>query len=93
MNPKISEYIGFSVRKGSVVFGLDSIETYRKKVHLILCSNQLAENSYKKAVAEAEKRNCEIATLEGLEEALKRNCKVLAICDKQLADAIKENVL
>ena len=93
MNPKISAYIGFSVRKGSVVFGLDSIELYRKKVHLILCSDQLAENSFKKAVAEGQKRNCTVATLDGLEETLKRNCKVLAICDKQLAEAIKENLL
>ena len=93
MNPKVSAYIGFSVRKGSVVFGLDTIETYRKKVHLILCSDQLAENSYKRAAAEAQKRNCAVATIEGLEETLKRNCKVLAICDKQLAEAIKENLL
>ena len=93
MNPKISAYIGFSVRKGSVVFGLDTIETYRKKVHLILCSDQLAENSYKRAVLEGQKRNCSVKIVEGLEETLKRNCKVLAICDKQLADAIKENLL
>ena len=93
MNPKISAYIGFSVRKGAVVFGLDTIEMYRKKVHLILCSDTLAENSLKKACAEGEKRNCTVATLAGLEETLKRNCKVLAICDKQLAEAIKENLL
>ena len=93
MNPKISSYIGFSVKKGSVVFGLDNIETYRKKVHLILCSNLLAENSFKKATLESQKRNCLIFKLEGLEEILKRNCKVLAICDKQLAVAIIENLL
>lgn len=93
MNPKISAYIGFSVKKGSVVFGLDTIETYKKRVHLILCSDKLAENSYKKAVAEGQRRNCAVAAVDGLEEVLKRNCKVLAICDKQLADAIKENLL
>ena len=93
MNPKISAYIGFSVKKGSVVFGLDTIETYKKKIHLILCSDKLAKNSYKKAVAEGQRRNCAVAAVDGLEEVLKRNCKVLAICDKQLADAIKENLL
>ena len=93
MNPKISAYIGFSVRKGSVVFGLDTIETYKKKVHLILCSDKLAENSRKRAACEGQKRNCVVATIEGLAETLKRNCKVLAICDKQLAEAIKENLL
>lgn len=93
MNPKISAYIGFSVKKGSVVFGLDTVETYKKKVHLILCSDKLAENSLKRAVVEGQKRNCTVATVDGLEETLKRNCKVLAICDKQLAEAIKENLL
>jgi hypothetical protein len=48
---------------------------------------------YKKAVAEGQRRNCAVAAVDGLEEVLKRNCKVLAICDKQLADAIKENLL
>ena len=93
MNPKINAYIGFSVKKGSAVLGLDAIETYKKKIHLILCSTNLAENSYKKAVAEGQKRNCSVVSLDGIEETLKRNCKVLAICDKQLADAIKENLL
>lgn len=93
MNPKISAYIGFSVKKGSVVYGLDSVETYKKKIYLILCSNTIAENSHKKAVAEGQKRNCAVKTIEGLEETLKRNCKVLAICDKQLANAILENLL
>lgn len=91
MQNKYSCYIGFAVRKGSVVYGLDTLETYRKKVFLVLCSSTLADNSLAKATAEAQRRNITMLVVPDLEHILQRNTKVLAICDKSLAEAIKSN--
>ncbi len=91
MQNKYSWYIGFAVRKGSVVYGIDSLEVYRKKVFLVLCSDTLAENSLAKAEAEAKRRNISMLVVPDLEKILQRNTKVLAICDKSLAEAIKSN--
>ncbi len=79
------------MRKGSVVYGLDSLETYRKKVFLVLCSDSLAENSLAKASAEAQRRNIAMLIVPALEQILQRNTKVLSICDKGLSEAIKSN--
>lgn len=86
-------YIGFAVKKGSVVYGLDNLEVYRKKVFLILCSNKLADNSLQKAQIVADNRNIKLIVISDLEEILKRNCKVLAICDKNLATAIINKIV
>lgn len=90
MNDKVKAYIGFAIRKGSVVFGADSLKKYRKKVYLILCSDTLSENSLSDVRVIGEKKHCEILTASKLEDVVKRNCKVLGICDSQLAFAIKQ---
>lgn len=38
---KIDAYIGFCIKKGCAVLGVDGIEVCRRKVHLILFSNDL----------------------------------------------------
>lgn len=93
MQNKYSCYIGFAVRKGSVVYGLDSLQVYRKKVFLLLCSDALADNSLSKATAEATRRGIDMLIVPQLEQILQRNTKVLAICDKSLAQAIKTNYI
>jgi hypothetical protein len=90
---KIKSYIGFAVKKGSVVYGLDSLELYRKKVHIVLYSPLLAENSLKKLKAEVVRFKCECHLFDTLSDTLRKNCKVLGITDKSLADAVKNNLL
>ena len=40
---KIETYIGFSVKKGSVVFGLDCLTRYRKKLYHVVVTQSVAE--------------------------------------------------
>ena len=88
MNTKIETYIGFAIKKGSVVFGCDNIEKYRKKAYLLLATKTLSDNSFAVVKAVAEKRNCNLLVIDDYDTLAKRNCKALAICDKSLADAI-----
>lgn len=89
MNSKIETYIGFAIKKGSVVFGCDNIVRYRKKVYLLLATKTLSPNSLKVLNASAERFSCKVQLIEDYEFLSKRNCKALAICDKSLADAIQ----
>lgn len=88
MNSKIEAYIGFAIRKGSVVFGCDNIERYRKKVYLLLCTKDLSANSLSVMQSIARKRSLRLLEIENYNSLIKRNCKALAICDKSLADAV-----
>ena len=92
MISKVETYIGFAIRKGSVVFGCDNIEKYRKKVFLLLYTESLSVNSQQTLTAVAQKRNCKLLKINDYESLAKRNCKALAICDKSLADAIIQNL-
>ena len=92
MNSKIETYIGFAIRKGSVVFGCDSIKTYRKKMWALLYTPSLSDNSLSVMKEVAERLNRPLVCIPETEILSKRNCKALAICDKSLADAILENV-
>lgn len=64
MNSKIETYIGFAIKKGSVVFGCDSIESYRKKIKLILYTISLSDNSVRILEKNAEKRGCQIERID-----------------------------
>ena len=89
MNSKIETYIGFAIKKGSVVFGCDNIRRYRKKVYLLLATETLSENSLKVLVSCAETFACPLLKIEDYSILQMRNCKALAICDKSLAEAIQ----
>lgn len=92
MNCKIETYIGFAIKKGSVVFGCDNIERYRKKTYLLLATKTLSANSLSVLKKTAEKRGCELMEIDDFDLLKKRNCKALAVCDKSLADAIIQNL-
>lgn len=92
MNSKIETYIGFAIKKNSVVFGCDNIERYRKKIYLLLSTRSLSNNSMSVLKSVAEKRNCELLQIDDYDLLTKRNCKALAICDKSLADVIIQNL-
>lgn len=88
MKGKIETYIGFAIKKGSVVFGYDSAKNYRKKMFLLLCVKGIADNSFAKMSQLANERNLPLLVIDDCNCLSVKNCKALAICDKSLADAI-----
>ena len=93
MNSKIETYIGFAIKKGSVVFGCDNIKVSKKHLHVILYTPSLSTNSLSVLTDTSAKLGCPIAQIDDFEVLMKRNCKALAICDKSLAKAIVENLM
>lgn len=93
MNSKIETYIGFAIKKGSVVFGCDNIKVSKKHMHALLYTPTLSQNSLSVLTDVAHKTHCPLAQIEELDTLSKRNCKALAICDKSLANAILENLM
>ncbi|MBR1868427.1 MAG: hypothetical protein IJ800_07665 [Clostridia bacterium] len=53
---KILTYIGFSVKSGNIVYGLDKANEYKGKAYLAIASNTLSERSLRAAVDFAEKK-------------------------------------
>lgn len=92
MKSKIETYIGFAIRKGSVVFGCDNIKSAKKRMLLLLYTPSLSNNSLDQLKQVSSKTGCELAQIEELEILQKKNCKALAICDQSLANVIKENL-
>ncbi|MCM1194977.1 MAG: hypothetical protein NC332_03485 [Firmicutes bacterium] len=88
MKSKIETYIGFAIKKGSVVFGCDNVAVYKKKMYLLLATESLSDNSYSVLENVAVKRNCPLKRIADYLILANRNCKALAVCDKSLADAI-----
>lgn len=92
MNSKVEAYIGFAIKKGSAVFGCDNIEKYRKKMYLLLATQTLSANSLSVLQSVADKKKIKLLRIDDYEMLVKRNCKAIAICDKQLSDAITLNL-
>ena len=93
MNSKIETYIGFAIKKGSVVFGCDNIKVSKKRMQVILYTQSLSANSLSVLKDTSVKTGCPLAQIDDYETLVKRNCKALAICDKSLAEAIVENLM
>ena len=89
---KIETYIGFSIRKGAAVFGVDNICVYRKKMYIVAVTDTLAPKSKANVLRFAEERGISVVTVRDYDTLVKHNCKAVGICDKSLADAIAANV-
>ena len=89
---KAQTYIGFSIRNGKSKIGTGAVETLKRANLMIVCCTA-SENTVKQAKKLARKLNAKlIATLRPLEEyTFKPNGKVMAICDKDLANAILDH--
>ncbi len=92
MNSKIETYIGFAIKKGAAVFGVDNIVRYRKKMYLLVVTESISERSLVAMEECAQAKGLPIATVQDYPLLAQRNCKALAICDKSLADAVLNNV-
>ena len=93
MNSKVETYIGFAIKKGSVVYGCDGIKSSKKHLLLLLYTPTLSENSLSVLKQVSERTGCTLAQIDDFETLRKKNCKALAICDKSLANAILENLM
>ena len=84
--------MGFSIKSGKVVFGLDKLQEYFKPVKLVIVCSTVAENTYKKLKTLCEYNKWKMVQLnEGiiLGSVIGRdNCKVLAMTDKNLSKAV-----
>lgn len=85
---KIESYMGFAIRKGSALFGVDNVIESRKKPKLILFDVKLSERSQNRLRRYAETNG--IASNEyPLSDALPgKNCLALGVTDESLAKAI-----
>lgn len=90
MDGKIGSYIGFCIKKGAVIYGLDALEVMNKRVYLVLASCSIGKNTRKSLIRFLEKKNVSafITVTESLEDVCHRSCKVIGITDKGLAEAI-----
>jgi hypothetical protein len=89
-NGKIGAYLGFCIRSGNIVFGVDGMESVKKGVYLLMADKSLSENSFKTLIKLKEKFSCPLLITEGLGELLHRpSVKAVAVKDKNLAVAIE----
>jgi len=93
---KTEAFIGFAIKSGNVLFGVDSTKRNKGKIYLIIISSDLSENSKKTAAEIAKRHNSPmlICGEGGVERAVhKTNCKFIAIKDKNLSEAIIKSAL
>ena len=83
--------MGFCIRAGKIVFGVDRLEKQKKGVHLILVDGGVGKNSLKPALLAKDRLQCPMIMTENgvLGDTLHRPAvKVAAITDEHLATAI-----
>ncbi|MDR0426648.1 MAG: hypothetical protein LBH24_05735 [Clostridiales bacterium] len=89
MKGKAGTFIGFAVKAGRVLYGVESIERYKRAKYLILTCPTLAENSRKRLMAKIEGIPVIQPKNETLSALLHReNCKAAALTDRELAQAV-----
>ncbi|MGI6733207.1 MAG: L7Ae/L30e/S12e/Gadd45 family ribosomal protein [Anaerovoracaceae bacterium] len=98
MREKIHSYLGFAKRSRNLISGYNSciygIE--RGKIHLLIITADLSENTKKKLLAVAESGNVQLriyGTMEKMEEMTGEIGRgIYGITDKNLAEAIKGEI-
>lgn len=91
---KAETFIGFSIRSGKILFGLEQIERSKKIPKLIVVCSTLGENSQKKVLTYSEKKKVNVLKLSQrkLEDIVhKDNCKIIGLTDAHLAQAVIDN--
>ena len=91
---KIENYLGFAIKAGKLLYGIDNVEASKKRKYLLIICKTASENLVKSAYRYAEKNNIPIIQAERvLEEMIyKSNCKLIAVQDSNLAKAMIETV-
>lgn len=89
---KVASYVGFALRSGGVVLGVDNIRT-AKGIELILTDPALSSNSLKRVEAYAQREGITAVCVGNLSEICKKVAvKALGIKNKELAKAILNTI-
>ena len=89
---KCRSYVGFAVKKGSALFGVDNVIASKKKPSLILWDEHLSQNSQSRLTRYAIDRAIPIQKFPLHEVLPNRNCLALGITDVHLSDAIQNAI-
>ena len=90
---KVISLLGFALKAGKTVFGIDSIERYRKKKYLIFICKSMSEGSKEKLIRDNKDTPiiiCRDSSLEGITH--RQGLKALALTDRQMAEALLKNI-
>jgi len=89
---KINSLIGFAVKSGKIIYGLDKIvESFKTKL-IIYCAS-VSDNSFEKIHDLGQTKIKTVKSIKPLCDIVyKQNCKVIAITDSQFASAILKNL-
>lgn len=87
---RIKSYIGFAIKSNHVIKGIDDLTKTRKKVSLILVSNELKGNSKDKVHQLSNSKNIPLKEIENqiFIDLNLIGVKILGITDPNLAKAI-----
>ena len=91
---KIDSYIGFAVRSGDVIYGLDSFPAAKGKIKLILYDAQTGGAAIRKLKTFCERENLTAIRCKGgyISHAVhKDNVKLIAVTSESLAKAILQS--
>lgn len=90
---KIATLLHFAIKAGKLVYGVDNISAFHKKLHLIIICPTLSSNSENEIKNVCVKRNIPLLkpqdTLDKI--LIKPNCKAAALTDRQMAETILKN--
>lgn len=89
---KVKSYLGFAIRSGKVIFGVDKLFESKKRAQLILICSTQNEKVTNKVVRYAKNNNIPYIKLKDLvlgDIVSRDNCKVIGILDINLAQAVK----
>ena len=92
---RIKTFVGFAVRAGKIVWGTDNVLAWKKKLRLILASSDVSENALEKIRRYADDKPAKLSVLscgEVAELVHREGVKVIGITDKNLADAIVQEL-
>ena len=83
---KLRTYVGFAVKSGNIIFGVDQIKDSKKNIKLILACNTLSDNTMSKLSSYSTQKHIELHIIEKpctLSDIVGReNCKAVAIIDE-----------
>ena len=94
---KVSTYLGFAQKSNSIIYGIDNLKLYTKKLYLVIVCHT-ANDKYITVAKNlvAANKNCKafVTKQATLAELLnKDNCKIIGIKNHSLAQAIIDNSL
>ncbi len=87
----IESYLGFAVKSGKIIYGIDGVLASRKKKFLMILSGDAAQNLKKKTALHSERFSIPVIEVPDLPAIIyKQNCKLVAILEPNIAKAILE---